>query len=401
MTRNDLTPRYAVIQFFFWVCFAGIVAFSSVYLLDRGLTNTEIGLMIAVSGALAALLQPLMGAVMDRFPHLTGPGLLARFFGLLVADTLVLILFPRLSLLWTALFYGLTVTVAQLCQSLLNVIGVDSMSHGNTLNFNTARAIGSLGYAAAAWGIGEMAAKLPLFTVPLTVAVSAGIVAVMAASYPLKGTNKDKQEKIAREATGPVAFLKEYPVFLILLPALIMIYFGHSVLNTFTLQIVQRFGAGSAEMGTATAIAAVCELVTVLCFGLFRKRFRINVLLCFSGIAFTLKAILSAMARSVIAFNLVQMCQMLAWGIMCVAIVYYVNETIPEKDRAKGQTYAGMTLTAANVLSAVIGGRMIDVSGIGSLIWVGILVSACGSILMILAMTRNSRKINSAEEEAE
>ena len=99
MTRNDLTPQYAVIQFFFWVCFAGIVAFSSVYLLDRGLTNTEIGLMIAVSGALAALLQPLMGAVMDRFPHLTGPGLLARFFGLLVADTLVLILFPRLSLL--------------------------------------------------------------------------------------------------------------------------------------------------------------------------------------------------------------------------------------------------------------------------------------------------------------
>lgn len=43
MARKDLTLRYAVIQFCFWVCFAEIVAFSSVYLLDRGLTNTQIG----------------------------------------------------------------------------------------------------------------------------------------------------------------------------------------------------------------------------------------------------------------------------------------------------------------------------------------------------------------------
>ena len=83
---------------------------------------------------------------------------------------------------------------------------------------------------------------------------------------------------------------------------------------------------------------------------------------------------------------------MFAWGIMCVAIVYYVNETIPEKDRAKGQTYAGMTLTAANVISGVIGGQMIDTLGIGSLITVGIVVSACGSVLMILAMTRKEKK---------
>lgn len=392
MVRKDLTARYAVIQFCFWVCFAGIVAFSSVYLLDRGLTNTEIGLMIAISGALAALLQPLMGSLMDRFPRLTSPGLLAGIFGLLVVDALGLILIPGLSLLWTALFYGLMVMVAQLCQSLLNVIGVDSMSHGNMVNFNTARAIGSLGYAVAAWGIGEMAAKLPLFTVPLTVAVAAGIIVVMAATYPLKGTEDGNREKIADEATGPLAFLKEYPVFLILLPALTMIYFGHSVLNTFTLQIVRRFGAGSAEMGTATAIAAACELVTVLCFGFFRKRFRVTGLLCFSGIVFTLKIILSALARSVLAFDLAQACQMFAWGILCVAIVYYVNETIPEKDRAKGQTYAGMTLTAANVLSAVIGGRMIDTLGIESLIIVGIVVSACGSALMILAMTRKEKK---------
>ena len=191
MARKNLTVRYAVIQFCFWVCFAGIVAFSSVYLLDRGLTNTEIGLMIAISGTLAALLQPLMGSLMDRFPRLTSPALLAGIFGLLVADALALILVPGLSLVWTALFYGLMVMVAQLCQSLLNVIGVDSMSHGNTVNFNTARAIGSLGYAVAAWGIGELAAKLPLYTVPLTVAIAAGIVVVMAGTYPLKGMDKD------------------------------------------------------------------------------------------------------------------------------------------------------------------------------------------------------------------
>ncbi len=46
--------------------------------------------------------------------------------------------------------------------------------------------------------------------------------------------------------------------------SMILLYFSHVILNSFTLQILQEQGGGSAEGGTATAIAAIFETVTVI-----------------------------------------------------------------------------------------------------------------------------------------
>lgn len=393
MKTKDLTARFAVIQFCFWTCFAGIVAFSSFYLLGKGMTNTQIGIIIAVSGTIAALLQPVTGIVMDRFPVVTSPGLLAVFFSLLIADTLVLIFAPELSLTVTGILYGFMIMTVQLTQSLLNVVGVDSMSRGNRLNFNLARALGSAGYAIAAWGIGALSVRFPPVLIPVTVAVSAVIVTLFSGTYPIRNRKTEVQDNKVSGAKGPIEFLRSYPMFFLLLPALTMIYFSHAVLNTFTLQIMNALGGGSAEMGTATAIAAAGEVITVTGFAVLRKHLDIRTLLRISGISFAVKSVLSALVITVTGFYGAQICQMTAWGIMCVAIVYYVNETVPEADRAKGQTYAGMTLTAANVLGAVIGGRITDTAGVRTLLILGVVVCACGALLLFPATRREHRKI--------
>ena len=49
---KNLTPGYSFIQGFFWMSFAAIMGFSSLYLLESGYTNTQIGMIIAVAGAL-------------------------------------------------------------------------------------------------------------------------------------------------------------------------------------------------------------------------------------------------------------------------------------------------------------------------------------------------------------
>lgn len=385
MRKNDLTIRYAVIQFTFWVCFAGIVAFSSYYLLSRGLNNTQIGLIIAVGGLLAALLQPAAGILMDRFPRLTSPLLLAGVFLLVTLDALALILFRAAGVLLTGVLYGLLVLAVQLCQSVLNVIGVDSMSNGNQLRFNVARGAGSLGYAAAAWGIGWLTGLFSPSVVLVVVGIAALVMIVTAWCYPLQKGGARSEVEQKKDALGPIAFLIRYPMFALLLPALVLIYISHAILNTFTLQIVSAFGAGSAEMGASTAIAAAFELVTVLGFSWFRSRFRIQTLLRVSGLFFLIKALISALANSIQMFLLAQACQIFAWGIMCIGLVFYVNELIPGSDRAKGQTYAGMTLTVANVISGVVGGRIIDGNGIHTLLLLGVAACACGCVLLFAA----------------
>lgn len=390
MKQKSLTLGYAVIQFTFWTCFAGIVAFSSYFLLARGLNNTQIGTIIALGGLTAAVVQPVVGILMDRFKALTSPRMMILVMALSIGSILLLFLLPNAGLLVTGLLYGVMILVAQLGQSVLNVVGVDSMAHGNKLNFNLARAFGSFGYAVAAWAIGQLTGIFPPNVLLIVILTAASILIVTCLIYPMNVGTENKQEQASAEALGPVAFLKKYPMFALLLPALVMIYFSHAVLNTFTLQIMNSFGAGSEEMGVSTALAAMFELVTVVGFAFYRKHFKIGTLLRVSGVFFLLKAIFSLLANTVILYYGAQLCQMFAWGIMCIGLVYYVNEMIPDTDRAKGQTYTGMTLTVANVIGGVTGGKVIDDLGIRALLIMGIAVCAVGCILLFMATRKKT-----------
>ena len=63
---HSLTARYSLIMAFYWSNFAVLSNYASVYLLGRGMNNTEIGIMIAAASLLAALTQPLLGAFADN-----------------------------------------------------------------------------------------------------------------------------------------------------------------------------------------------------------------------------------------------------------------------------------------------------------------------------------------------
>lgn len=386
--NRSLTLRYSLIQFCFWVCFASVIAFSSYFLLDRGLSNTAVGVILAVSGLLSVLFSPVMGALMDDHPKLTSPKMTAALASLLTVGAAFLLL-PQRRPLMTGMIYGLLVLLLYLAQSVLNILGVDSMANGNRINFNLGRSFGSFGYAAAAWAIGLLTGFLSPSVIPVTVMVSAAVIAVASFTYPIRTASGDGTASAADTASGSRAFLKNYPRFLLLLPALVLIYFGHTVINTFTLQILMPIGGGSKELGTATAIAAVCELIMILLFARCMKHFPLRTLLRVSGVFFTLKTLGSLLAGSVQAYYAVQLLQTFGWGIMCVGLVHYVNETVDRKDRARGQSRAGMTLTAASVIGSVLGGRIIDTAGVRSLLVLGTAVCACGSILMFFATRRS------------
>ena len=60
--NRSLTASYPLVQSFYWINFASAIAFSSVYLLDCGLTSTQIGTIMAASGITAADVQPIVAA---------------------------------------------------------------------------------------------------------------------------------------------------------------------------------------------------------------------------------------------------------------------------------------------------------------------------------------------------
>mgnify|MGYP003300273301 CR=1 FL=1 len=62
-----LTIRYSLYQLFYFAATAGTGGFAATYLMDKGLSMSQIGLVLAMINILSCLLQPFLGDVADRF----------------------------------------------------------------------------------------------------------------------------------------------------------------------------------------------------------------------------------------------------------------------------------------------------------------------------------------------
>ena len=384
--KRNLSLPYAAVQCFFWMGFAVISAFASAYLLAAGLSNGAIGVVLALGGVTAAVLQPLVAAYADR------PGSLSlRVIMLIlsVAEACVgaaLLLGGGRSIGLCVIAYWLALTLLQVLQPLVNALSMACLDQGHTLNFGAARAVGSAGYAVVAWVLGGVAASFGAWVIPLAMLLCFALSALTCLFFPFR---KERGETAVSTAEGerrgdsPIAFLGRHRRFAGMLAGLIFMYTGHVLVNNFSLQIVMSKGGGSGEMGIATAIAALVELPVMFLFGVIVKRVPCHRMMQISPWFFFLKSLFSLLVRTITGFYFVQGCQMLGWALFCVASVYYVNRIMDERDAVKGQAYATMTYSAASVIGPLIGGRLIDALGVNAMLIFGSVCGAIGALLMV------------------
>ena len=103
------------------------------------------------------------------------------------------------------------------------------------------------------------------------------------------------------------------------------------------------------------------------------------------------KNLLTLAVSSVEAYYAVQVCQMFAWGITCIALVYYVNEIMEEEDAVKGQAYVTTTNTIAMVIGSLAGGWLIDHMGVNVMLLFGTVCAGIGAVLMAISVEEGCR----------
>ena len=142
MKPRFLTSHYAWIQGCYWMAYCILLSFSSVYLLDQGFSNTQIGLLLGLSGLLTALLILAMLLCTGGLLLLPGQAVQGGLF---------------LSLL----------LLLQLLTSLLYALGMDCVNQGMPLNFGLARGVGAGSYALASTLCGSAAAAFGPKCIPV------------------------------------------------------------------------------------------------------------------------------------------------------------------------------------------------------------------------------------------
>lgn len=382
---SDFTAGYACIQSFYWMSFSAVMGFTSLYLLDVGFTNTEIGIIIAIAGIISAILQPIFAGYADKPKSPSLKKIILFLASLLLILSLALFLLYRRSVFFNGLFYGGCITLLQLLQPLINSLGMEVVNQGKKLNFGISRGIGSIAYAVAAYFLGLIVAKSGAGAIPISMIVTFAAVFFFTLRFSFqKGTHTESSAN--HEKTGhPFIFFKKYPRFAVTLIGCWLIYVSHILLNSFTFQIVENIGGGSSEMGFSMALAAILELPTMFLFSKMLKKVRCDIWFRISGIFFMLKILGTLLASSISVFYAVQIFQMFGWALITVSSVYYVNAIMKKEDAIKGQAYITMTYTFGSVLGSLIGGALIDDFGVKTMLAFGTASAFVGMIIVFFS----------------
>lgn len=385
---SHLTARFGFIQGAFWMAYAAVSTYVSLYLLELGFTNSQIGVLMAVSGLLSAALQPLIAGYADRADSLS----LKTINLLLAAATAICgggLLLVRSSRVLTLTLFALAIALLQTTTPLVNALGVTSINCGCKLNIGLSKSAASASYALTSLLLGLLCAKLGGIVVPFAILLSYGVFLTSLWLYPRQRAPQAPE----RAQAASSGFFQKYRGFLGFLAGCVLIFISHVFINNFTLQIITTKGGGSAEMGTATAIAAISEIPTMVLFSRMLKKKSSFFWMRLTGVFFTLKSLGSLLCASVAGFYFFQATQVLTWALIAVASVYYINAVMEPQDAVKGQAYYTMAFTLANVIGGILGGRMIDALGVGAMLALGTVSAAVGTIVVCLFTQKVTDKV--------
>lgn len=389
--KHGLTARYAVIQGMYWMGFCLIFSYSSVYLLDRGFSNTEIGLVIGIAGTISAVLQPLVGGMADGKKRISLRMLIVMLGMLMVVLGAGLLMVPD-DRRMTVLFYVLLVVFLQVLTPLIYSLGMDCVNQGLNLNFGLARGIGSLAFAGISFVAGILVTAYGTKTIPVLVIGCYGGLGWFVSRFRFQKAAVEEETEAVPEHENKRSFFVCYPKYMALLIGAILVFASHNMVNNFLFQIMESKGGGSSSMGTAMALAAAAELPTMFMFAWMVKRAGSDVWLKVSGVFFMMKALGTLLVGSVMGMYVLQLLQMFGFGLFVVSSVYYVNQIMEEKDRVKGQAYMTVTNTLGGVLGSALGGALIDGFGIQMMLTVSVVAAAAGMGIMSVSTEKGSRE---------
>ena len=396
------------------MAFCTVHAYAAVYLLDRGFTNTQIGLLLAVANITSALAQPMVASLIDRQGIFTNRNVMIICAGiiaagsalLLVADTNKILVFIVFALIYMIQFTYMPVMTA---------LNFEYQNHGINIIYGLARGLGSAGFAITSALVGGIVeregVRILLYLNIVIMAVQIIIVYFFKLPKDAKTgdfasaniTEDGKTGDVARsdesandknseeEASSLTAFLGKYPAFVLMLAGTVLIFFTHNMLNDYLIQIVRPLGGSEKHLGYATFIAAFLELPTMAAMTFFSKKLSMRVMLVISGIAFTVKALIMTLATNIPMVYISQSMQLLAYAVFIPASAYYVSQNISEADQVKGQAFVTSCFTLSGVFSSLLCGVILDHMGVKAMLVIGLIVSVAGAALLTRAMLSTKR----------
>ncbi len=388
----------------YWFGNAFILTYASIFLLDKGLSNTQIGLVLSVGGVLSILFQGIPSALADRF-HSVSLKLVMSLFLLMELILCTGIQAYSGNKLLLMAEYALLEGADWAFLAFINASSMEYENYGYAVNFSVVRSFGSVLYGVSTLMLGLLSSHFGLgFLIPCLILVRVVTlfnVLLMkntrksaAPKKTLSGSSAGPQSRTGTgcpsghdaTATGYLVFFRENPRLPFLLLGFFCLWMSGTSTNNYLIHIIRKVGGTNAAMGFISSTSAWMEVPFMLLCGFLLTRYSCASLLRISSFFYILKPTILLLASSIPIVTLGQYMQGPSYAIFTIASVYYMNHMVDIKDNAKAQALLGIcTKGLSGIVANLVSGIMLDRLGINGMLGFCIGCTICGfSIIQII-----------------
>ena len=380
---KQLNIEYFSLQSLFWMTYCMVVGFSVTYLLSCGYSNSEAGYILASANICALVLQPFFADLADRSKKINAMTIFLISISIIFVCSIGLFFISVRSVILT-LIYVLMITLANAVIAFLTSVQFLMDPSKTKINFGLCRAGGSLFFAILSAAMGILIERIGMKSIPTALFIITFLIIILCiyiTRHRIHTTYESTDDLTDRKSSTLLVFFKENPKFMILSIAMLFIYYAHAFITNFTISIVRNVGGDHREMGYLIAFMALMELPGMIGFKEISRRFKVSSLLLFSMMMFSAKAIIVWLSPSLMTLTFGFALQVVSFALYIPASVQYANIIIDEKDTVKAQMMFNLMQTGGAVFSSIIGGWLIDYSGISHALLVGAILSCIGTMI--------------------
>ena len=380
--RMPAQTFYLLLQTFYCLTGGFVFRYAAVFMQSRGFPNGYMGLVLGFSYITSVCLQPTIAAVVDRWNiPLTRSTVFIYALDALLA---VLVLVLPVSGLPLALLLILTFSIQSAMQPSVNAMIQVLESAGLIINFGVARGMASLIFAVIMTLVGQALKFVSPALMPLGYLTTMLMMICLIIFFCPVDNTRVQRPKASHRGFPSV---RKYPMFWLYLLGIVLLISGHSLVDTYLLQILQNVGGDSSALGIGVGLAALMEFCSMVFYRRFSNKLGCRKLLAVAAWCWVLKIFLLLVAKSPTAVCLAELMQFLTYAIYVPASLEFVGQVLPPSDFLKGQSLTGSAYSLGCVVASFTGGILLELLAIPTILTILIGVVGIGAFLMTIAVS--------------
>lgn len=400
LEKVEVKHQYSVVQALYWMTSCALAGYAAVYLQNRGLSNTLIGVVVGGAAFFSMVVQPLVAQIAESISWLT----VKRTIQLLVVSMAVmfgaLTVFPIPVAGVVVLYMGMN--ILNYCMPpMLSAMGMEFINQGYYLNFGLSRGLGSISYAVCAAILGFVIDRffpgvLGYVYVVLAVLLFLAVSVMEDLGVGEKNSSQMRERKCLgkeKRDTGENIWkvIWKNKTFVCLMIGFCLANMNNAAVATYTVNIIKKLGGTDTILGFANFVSAASEMPVMLLFGYFMKKGNCIRLLKVSVLFFVIKPLILVNAGILPMVFLGLGLQGLSFGMFTPAAVYFVNSSLAPEHRVRGQAiFSVITAGAATCGGNLLGGWLQDTFGLDTMLWVCVSMAVIG-LLFVIWLPENRR----------